>query len=377
MRLVLDFLSEFFSNYALFFAETLTIVVAIIVVIGVIANANQKNKQTAEGHIKVTHRSDELKVLKNNLYKEVMPKEAYKIYEKEQKQQEKDKAKAQTKKLKQQSSKSNHSDDKSADEKVSSKVDDETSRLFVLNFNGDVEASSVANLREEVTALLSIAKENDEVLVCLESPGGMVHSYGLAASQLKRIKSKPLKLTIAVDKVAASGGYMMACVADRIIAAPFAVIGSIGVIGQLPNFHRLLKHNKVDYEQFTAGEFKRTLTMFGENTEKSREKFQEELEETHVLFKDYIRDNRPALDIDKVATGEHWYGTKALELGLIDDIKTSDEEIMVWAQEHEVFEIAYEIKKTLTDRLSLSFRTQFEKAIANFWNKAETMRLFK
>ena len=109
-------------------------------------------------------------------------------------------------------------------------------------------------------------------------------AYGLAASQMQRIRDKKLKLTVCVDKVAASGGYMMAVVADKIIAAPFAVLGSIGVLAQVPNFHRLLKKHDVDFEMLTAGKYKRTLTMFGENTDKGREKFQEDIEDTHVLF---------------------------------------------------------------------------------------------
>ena len=186
----------------------------------------------------------------------------------------------------------------------------------MLNFDGDIRASATDNLREEISAILPQIVTGDEVLVKLESPGGMVHSYGLAASQLQRIKNAGVPLIIAVDKVAASGGYMMACVADRIIAAPFAVLGSIGVLAQLPNFHRLLQKNNIDFELLTAGEYKRTLTMFGENTDKGREKFVEELEETHGLFKSFVSANRPALDIAKVATGEVWYGQNALAEGL-------------------------------------------------------------
>ncbi|MDF5637600.1 protease SohB, partial [Vibrio parahaemolyticus] len=180
--------------------------------------------------------------------------------------------------------------------------------LFVLDFNGSIDAKEVASLREEITAILAVAREGDEVLLRLESGGGMVHGYGLASSQLDRIKAAGLPLTISVDKVAASGGYMMACVADKIVSAPFAIVGSIGVIAQIPNFNKLLKKHDIEYEQLTAGEYKRTLTMFGENTDKARDKFKQELEETHVLFKDFIRERRPSLDLDKVATGEHWFG---------------------------------------------------------------------
>jgi serine protease SohB len=187
-------------------------------------------------------------------------------------------------------------------------------RVFVIHFRGDIKATAVASLREEVTAVLTSATPADEVLVCLENAGGLVHEHGLAASQLLRIKEKKIPLIVAVDKVAASGGYLMACVANRIIAAPFAVVGSIGVLAQLPNFHRLLDKHGIDFEQVKAGEFKRTLTLFGKNTEKERAKLKEEIEDTHQLFKNFVSQHRPDLDMTRVATGEHWYGARALEL---------------------------------------------------------------
>lgn len=180
----------------------------------------------------------------------------------------------------------------------------------------------------------------------------MVHGYGLASSQLDRLRQANIPLTICVDKVAASGGYMMACVANKIYAAPFAIVGSIGVVAQLPNFNRLLKKHEIDYEQHTAGNFKRTLTVFGENTDEGRDKFQQELEETHVLFKNFIHQYRPDLDLDTVATGEHWYGQQAIELGLIDAISTSDDVIMKLAETHTVIKVSYQIKKKLADKFA-------------------------
>jgi serine protease SohB len=310
----------------------------------------------------VTHLSEELKELEQDIRKETLSKEAYKAYQKSLKEKQKQKAKAEKK-----AQKNTENTDRAIKDK----------RLFVVDFEGDVQASAVENLREEITAILSVAEPEDEVLVRLESAGGMVHTYGLAASQLKRIKQQQIKLNVAVDEVAASGGYMMACVADKILAAPFAIIGSIGVVGQLPNFNRLLKHNKVDFEQHTAGEFKRTLTMFGENTDKAREKFKQELEETHGLFKAFIAENRSSLDVDKVATGEHWYGTQALELGLIDEITTSDDFIVRWAKEHSVFKVKYEIKKPLSERLPISLTAAIQNALLNAWQRGENQKLFK
>ena len=224
-------------------------------------------------------------------------------------------------------------------------------KLFVLNFHGDIRASAVTSLREEITAVLMVAASGDEVLVRLESAGGLVHAYGLASSQLQRLKAQDVKLTVAVDKVAASGGYLMACVADRIIAAPFAVVGSIGVLAQLPNFSRWLKKNEIDFEQFTAGEFKRTVTVFGENTPQGREKFQQELEQTHVLFKDFVSIHRSQLDIEQVATGEHWYGKQALELKLVDDLQTSDDYLLTNRQDADLYEITYSGKKPILAKL--------------------------
>lgn len=243
------------------------------------------------------------------------------------------------------------------------------SKVFVLNFNGNISAEAVEHLREEITAILTLASSNDEVLLKLESPGGMVHSYGLASSQLDRLRKKNVPLTVCVDKVAASGGYMMACVADKILAAPFAIIGSIGVVAQIPNFNKLLKKHDVEFEMMTAGEHKRTLTMFGENTDKGREKFAEELEETHQLFKDYVSERRPQVDIDKIATGEIWFGSRALAMSLVDGIQTSDEYLVSRIEQADVFEIAYVVKKTLHQRLGLAAEESADRLLVRWWSR--------
>ena len=225
---------------------------------------------------------------------------------------------------------------------------------FFVCFKGSVDAREVKALREEITAILAIAKPEDEVIVSVESGGGMVHGYGLAASQLARIRQAGIQLTVCVDKVAASGGYMMACVADHVVAAPFAIVGSIGVIAQVPNFHKVLQKNDIDFEQHTAGEFKRTLTMFGHNTDEARGKFKQELEETHQLFKRFVSTYRPQLALEKVATGEHWYGQQALDLHLVDQLSTSDDILMARTQDRRVFEVKYKAKQNLTEKLSQS-----------------------
>ncbi|HBO5418603.1 protease SohB, partial [Acinetobacter baumannii] len=243
-------------------------------------------------------------------------------------------------------------------------------KIFVLDFKGDIQASAVENLREEITLILATAKAGrDRVVVRLESPGGMVHGYGLAAAQLVRLRDAGFHLTICVDKVAASGGYMMACIANEIISAPFAVVGSIGVVAQVPNFNRLLKEHNVDFELYTAGQYKRTVTMFGENTPEGKAKFEEELQQTHVLFKHFVEKYRPQLNVDKVATGEHWYGQDALDLNLVDKLQTSDEYLLALLPQHDVYVINTRKKATLGEKLGLQAAQMADSLIPAVMNK--------
>ena len=243
-------------------------------------------------------------------------------------------------------------------------------KIYVLDFKGDIQASAVENLREEITLILATAKAGkDRVVVRLESPGGAVHGYGLAAAQLVRLRDAGFNLTICVDKVAASGGYMMACIANEIVSAPFAVVGSIGVVAQVPNFNRLLKEHHVDFELYTAGQFKRTVTMFGENTEEGKAKFEEELQQTHVLFKHFIEKYRPQLNVEKVATGEHWYGQDAKGLNLVDQLKTSDEYILGLLAQHDVYVIQTRRKPTLGEKLGLHAAQMADTLIPSVLNK--------
>lgn len=248
-------------------------------------------------------------------------------------------------------------------------------KIFVLDFKGDIQASAVENLREEITLILATAKAGrDRVVVRLESRGGMVHGYGLAAAQLVRLRDAGFHLTICVDKVAASGGYMMACIANEIISAPFAVVGSIGVVAQVPNFNRLLKEHNVDFELYTAGQYKRTVTMFGENTPEGKAKFEEELQQTHVLFKHFVEKYRPQLNVDKVATGEHWYGQDALDLNLVDKLQTSDEYLLALLPQHDVYVINTRKKATLGEKLGLQAAQMADSLIPAVMNKvADTL----
>ena len=325
---------EFLSEYGLFLAKTLTLALILVFVVVVIAAvaARSRHEGRHKGAIHVVNLNDEIDEMKDTLRGEVLDPDVWKAEEKAERKREKAERKARAK-----------NPAAAADRK----------RIFVLDFDGDPQARQVDDLRHTITAVLSFARpELDEVLLRLESPGGLVHAYGLAASQLTRLRKHNIPLTICVDKVAASGGYMMACIANRLLAAPFAFIGSIGVLVELPNVHRLLKDNKVDVEMITAGEYKRTLTIFGENTDKGRAKVQEDVDEMHNLFKSFILEYRPALDIAQVATGEVWTGAQALPKGLIDGIETSDEWLLAQSKDADLYAVSWEHKRKLADKLA-------------------------
>jgi len=348
---------EFIYEYGLFLAQAVTLVAAILIVVAGLVSLGQRQKaELHEGHIEVRNLNEKYQQISDSIQHMVTDPDEFKASHKLEKKTAKQEAKKAKKARK-----------KSAGETSPER----RKRLYVLAFDGDLKASATDNLREEISAVLPQAQEGDEILVKVESPGGLVHGYGLAASQLQRIRSADVQLTIAVDKVAASGGYMMACVADRIVAAPFAVLGSIGVLAQLPNFHRLLKKNDIDFELFTAGEYKRTVTMFGENTDKGREKFSEELEETHDLFKNFVSANRPALDIAKVATGEVWYGQQALDEGLIDELATSDAFVQERLKDWDVYEVKFVHKKNWQEKLGLATEGALEKSFLKIWQRSQ------
>ena len=327
---------EFLAEYGLFLAKAITIVVTILITAAGIVSLVMRQKANHDKQFEITHLNNQYDEMEKTLSSATLSEGSLKLKMKADKKQIKARLKAEKKA---------HKAQKIVEE-------DEKKRLFILDFQGDMQASTVSSLREEVSAVLTVASSADEVLVRLESSGGTVHGYGLGASQLQRIRDKDIPLTVAVDKVAASGGYMMACVGNSIISAPFAILGSIGVLAQLPNLHRLLEKNDIDFEQLYAGEYKRTLTLFGKNTEKGRTRMQEDLEDTHSLFKEYVKSRRPELDIDKVATGEHWLGTRALELGLVDKLQTSDDYLMSMRNDAHLIKIEYQKKQNLMEKIS-------------------------
>jgi len=335
-------------EYLIFLAETVTIVVALLVIISSLVSLGARQHAHAEhGYLQVTRINHRLRNLRHAMEAALLPADAVKKqHKKEAKAESKAESKAQ----------------KKARTDVGSQA--EQKRVWVIRFEGDLKASHVENLRLEVSAVLTLANSDDEVVVCIESPGGMVHNYGLAASQLTRIRNQKIPLTAAVDRVAASGGYLMAAVADKVLAAPFALVGSIGVVAQVPNVHRLLKKNDVDVEVITAGKYKRTLTVLGENTDEGRKKFVEELEDVHELFQEFVADNRPELDLAKAATGEAWYGKRALDIGLVDELATSDEYLMHLCEDHDVFDVKWVEHKKPIDKLLGKVNTLLDQAVS-------------
>lgn len=341
---------ELLTDYAGFMLKLVSIAIVVGVLLAMIAGSKSKSRG---GNLSLTKLNEGYDEMKAELDRQLLDKKALK-----------DKAKAKKKQLKQDKKAHKHDDAVNAAKK----------RLYVLDFDGDIKASAVSTMREEITAVLSVARPEDEVVVRLESGGGVVHGYGLAASQLQRIKEANVPLTVCVDKVAASGGYMMACVADKIIAAPFAILGSIGVVAQIPNVHRLLDKNLIDVELHTAGKYKRTLTMLGENTDEGREKFRQDLEDTHGLFKRFVSGQRPDLDIETIANGDTWYGAEAIENKLVDEVMTSDAYLVAHYDKADVIQVTYRKPKGMAEKLGLSFFSALEQKAVTWISKVTQSR---
>ncbi|WP_461482211.1 protease SohB [Porticoccus sp.] len=332
---------DYLLQYGLFLAKVATIVLSLVILVGVAFGVSNRVRKHAQGELEIEPLNESFEQMSDAMHLATLAPAGRKLWHKEKKKTEKDKKKQSV----------------------------ERQRLYLLDFKGDMRASAVASLRQEVTAVLSQAQAEDEVVVRLESAGGMVHSYGLAASQLDRIRQQGIPLTVCVDKVAASGGYMMACVADRILAAPFAMIGSIGVVAQLPNFNRLLKKHDVDVELHTAGEYKRTLTMFGENTDQGREKFIEDLEEIHDIFKQFVKNHRKQVDINEISTGKVWLGSHALEVSLVDEIKTSDEYLLSRSKEADIYLVKFVYHKSLSEKFGLAAENRADSLLLRWYDR--------
>ena len=335
---------ELISQYGLFLAKVTTVLLAIWLVTSLLFSLSKKARSS--DHFEINHLNEKYTSMSDILNFSMLPKAEWKKARKTRKKERKNIAGTHRK------------------------------RIFVLNFLGNIKASAVRHLRKEITAILSVASSKDEVVLCLENTGGLMHEHGFAASQLLRIKQKGIPLTVAIDKVAASGGYMMACVADKILAAPFAIVGSIGVLAQLPNFNRMLDKHGVDFEQMKAGELKRTITMFGKNTPEDRKHFNEQLEDTYALFKEFVKDNRPSLDIDKVATGEHWPARRALAFNLVDKLITSDDYLLQASNNANIYEITYALPKTISERIATTIQGITDRLFFSWWQKEQNSKLF-
>jgi serine protease SohB len=338
---------EFIIQYGVFLLKVVTIVIAILLPVLMIINSSKGKSAGAKGHLQIKNLSDQFESMGNALQGALMDGKTFKKFRKDL--------------------------DKKKKKEDKTPAKDQQS-IFVLNFNGDIQASEVDKLKHEINAILLSETKCKEVVLKVESGGGSAYAYGLCAAELKRLIDNKIKLTVCIDKVAASGGYLMSCVATKIVAAPWALVGSIGVIAQMPNINRLLKKNLVDFEMHTAGEFKRTLTVFGENTEEGRDKFKSELEDLHVIFKDFVKDNRPEIDTSVVATGEVWQGEKALEVGLIDEICTSDDYLVTLSKKFKLFEIEYVEKKNFSERFAFAAETFLNRTFLRIYDTLNKSR---
>ncbi len=320
--------------YGFFLLKIITVLIVILIPILLITSSTKNRKETDKGRIIVKNLSDKLEEIGVTLKSAEMDPKAYKSFLKERNKKKKKEIKGKSKEI-----------------------------VYVLDFKGDIQASAVGKLKQEINAIIASQVKCKEVVIKVESGGGSAYAYGLCAAELKRLVDNKIKLTVCIDKIAASGGYLMSCVATKIVAAPWAIVGSIGVIAQLPNFHRLLKKLDIDIEMHTAGKFKRTLTTLGENTKQGREKFISELEDLHVVFKDFVKENRSKIQVAKVATGEVWQGDKAKKLGLIDEIGTSDDYLLKLASKFKLLEIQYFEKKPFTARIGSAAEVIVEKGV--------------
>ena len=290
--------------------ETVFLILSIVVVLAAVAaavllilrimSANRAERRESDSDLQITDLGKQLAERANKVKRRLMPKKERKELAKRS--------------------------------KAEASTENYNSTVFVIDFRPKLRAREVETLRKEVDVITQLATPRDEVLVRIDSPGGTVTGYGHAASQLLRIHNIGVPLTICVDEIAASGGYMCAAVADKIVAAPFAFIGSIGVVAGIPNFVGLMNKLGVRYFELTAGENKRTLTPFSEPTPEKQAVEQQRLEAIHRAFKELIKKRRPNLDIDRVADGNYWLAVDAKELGLVDMIQTSDEYLLEQAR---------------------------------------------
>ena len=329
---------EILLDYLIFLLKVITVALAVTIPLLMIIGSS-KGKSLPKGKLSITNLSDKYEEMGNSVKGSILQPKELKKFNKE-----------------------------SAKKKKKKEKDEVHESIFVLNFKGDIQATEVEKLKQEINAILLADTECSEVVVKVESGGGSAYAYGLCAAELKRLVDNGINLTVCIDKVAASGGYLMSCVASKIIAAPWAIVGSIGVIAQLPNFHRLLKKNLIDFEMHTAGEFKRTLTTLGENTDAGRAKFKEDLEDLHLIFKDFVKEQRPQVNTDVVATGEVWQGEKAVEVGLVDALETSDNYLVGLSKKARLFEISFIEKKNLSEKFAFSFQLILEKSILKLYD---------
>lgn len=187
---------------------------------------------------------------------------------------------------------------------------------------------------EEIAEYLKQVEENprvEAIVLRIDSPGGSVVGSDEIYQALLAI-DKPL--VVSMGEVAASGGYYIACAADRVLANPGTLTGSIGVISMVPNIEELMEKIGVEVLVIKSGALKDEGSVFREMTEEEREVWQRIIDEAYDQFVGIVADGRdlPPQAVRELADGRVYTGHQALELGLVDELGNLSEAIELAAK---------------------------------------------
>ncbi len=245
-------------------------------------------------------------------------------------------------------------------------------RLAVLRFQGlrDLNASGDQRLSEAIDEVLVNRDHFEEAVVIIDSPGGTTHGYGHAYALLERLSASGLKVTACIDRIGASGGYLMALPADRILAGPFAIVGSVGVVAGIPNVKRLLEEKGVSYRLFVAGDKKRVVHFADDDGPEVREYMDEKLAGIHTQFLQAVEKHRgDRVKLDEVRSGDHWSAEESVEkgLGLVDELQTSAEYLL--ERNREVALVMIERRVDITERFAGYLAARLSARVASLFTR--------
>ena len=190
---------------------------------------------------------------------------------------------------------------------------------------GYVEVKGTIRNSRKVVEWIDKLSENSSIraiLVRIDSPGGGVAPSQEIYDALKRAREKGKPVVASIGSLGASGGYYIACAADKIVADPGSVTGSIGVIMQFPVIRDLLRKLGIDYEVIKSGEFKDIASPLRPMTDKERRLLKEVILDVYSQFVDVVAESRglPKDSVLKIADGRILSGRQAYELGLVDTL---------------------------------------------------------